>query len=518
LFPLFRATLAAVSLRERTDGELLARFVAHRDEDAFAELVRRLGPTVFGTCRSVLSNTEDAEDAFQVTFLILARKAATIRPVEHVGAWVHGVALLAARKARASRVRRAACESDLGGALAPIAPRAAAEPDLAGVVHEELDRLPNKYRVPIVLCDFRELTIAQAAAELGWVGGTVASRLSRGRALLAIRLRRRGLGAAAAAAALTRGATAVPPARLICVSVSAAGVGGAVPPDPPLLLGEVLRVMRAIQVRTFCLKLFVAAAVALSSVVVFGSAPAASVPAAKSPGADAHPIDRVKVEDLSALLEIHSVSKDLELTAEQTQKLDDASAKIQATIEDWALETLIDKIDKIENAKKKPQNIEVKDRGSAVVRDAIQVFGREAAAILKPEQMRRLKQIRFQAKGPAALLDRRAIRALGLTADQEDKIDAVVSAVETDPHVGPDGNMVEAVHPKGVEKLDATWAEVLKVLIPEQRAKWDALIGKRLPTPDLCQINRNSSNPDRLIHSTMSKMFSPGKIPPVSRP
>lgn len=106
LLPLVRATLASVRLGGLTDGELLTRFVASRDETAFAELVRRLGPTVPDVCRSMLRHADDAEDAFQMAFMVLARKAHTVRPPGRVAAWLHGVALLLARKARVRRAYR----------------------------------------------------------------------------------------------------------------------------------------------------------------------------------------------------------------------------------------------------------------------------------------------------------------------------------------------------------------------------------------------------------------------------
>ncbi|HJZ91591.1 MAG TPA: sigma-70 family RNA polymerase sigma factor [Gemmataceae bacterium] len=180
------------------DGELLDAYLARRDEAAFECLVWRHGPAVLGACRRILGNEADAEDAFQATFLVLVRKGHLVRPRAAVRAWLYGVACNVARKARADAARRRAKE--LATARPPAAPESA-DPDLRPTIDFEVDRLPEKYRVPVVLCELEGQPIAGAARMLGWPQGTMASRLARGRDLLARRLARHGLSVAGLVAA-----------------------------------------------------------------------------------------------------------------------------------------------------------------------------------------------------------------------------------------------------------------------------------------------------------------------------
>jgi RNA polymerase sigma factor (sigma-70 family) len=150
---------------------------------------------VLGVCYRVLGNKADAEDAFQATFLVLVRRAGGLAWPEQVSGWLHGVALRVSRKARAVRDRRPDRERIAVDPVAPDPP--ADQADLRRELDAELDRLPEKYRVPIVLCDLEGLTLQQTADRLGWPRGTVAGRLSRGRDLLRRRLTRRGSGLAA---------------------------------------------------------------------------------------------------------------------------------------------------------------------------------------------------------------------------------------------------------------------------------------------------------------------------------
>jgi RNA polymerase sigma factor (sigma-70 family) len=204
------------------DAELLGRFLAHRDERAFEALVRRHGPMVLGVCRRVLRNEADAEDAFQATFVVLVRKAHAVAPRSGVGNWLYGVAHKTALKARAMSSRRRARERQAGAA-----PRNAADETwapLLGALDDELSALPEKYRTAIVLCDLEGLSYRQAAARLGCPQGTLSGRLTRGRALLARRLARRGLTvpAAALAALLACEATATLPPPLLAAALRAA--------------------------------------------------------------------------------------------------------------------------------------------------------------------------------------------------------------------------------------------------------------------------------------------------------
>jgi RNA polymerase sigma factor (sigma-70 family) len=201
-----------------SDGQLLDCFLRRRDEAAFAALVRRHGPMVWGVCLRTLRNHHDAEDAFQATFLVLVRKAASIVPREQVAGWLHGVAYHTALKARAAAARRRLKERQ------PTAmTRSTADPhdrweELQPLLDRELSRLPEKYRIPVVLCDLEGKTRKEAARQLGWPEGTLSGRLARARALLARRLARHGLALSGGALALLladeAAIAAVPPAVL----------------------------------------------------------------------------------------------------------------------------------------------------------------------------------------------------------------------------------------------------------------------------------------------------------------
>ncbi|MCI0642046.1 MAG: hypothetical protein L0Y70_23460 [Gemmataceae bacterium] len=177
----------------KTDGELLESFITRRDEAAFAALVRRHGPMVLGVCHRLLGNAEDAEDAFQATYLVLARKAASVRPRELVGNWLHGVAIRTAQRARALTAKRKSRERQVVAMPEPAVPPQDLWHDLRPLIDQELGRLPDIYRAPILLCDLEGKSIKDATRHLGWPQGTLAGRLARGRKLLAQRLARRGL-------------------------------------------------------------------------------------------------------------------------------------------------------------------------------------------------------------------------------------------------------------------------------------------------------------------------------------
>src|SRR5262245_4853979 len=205
-----------------SDGQLLECFLARRDDAAFEALVRRHGAMVLGVCRRVLGDAHEAEDAFQATFLVLVRKAASVVPRGRVGNWLYGVAYRTALEARTAAARRRARESQAVRRIETADPVPAG--DFWALLDEELCRLPDRYRAVVVLCDLEGRTRKEAAHQLGWSEGTLSGRLARARALLAQRLTRRGVtpGVLLAAALTPGGASAAVPATLFATTVQIA--------------------------------------------------------------------------------------------------------------------------------------------------------------------------------------------------------------------------------------------------------------------------------------------------------
>lgn len=215
LLPQVERLFGAGTVAGLPEVALLERFLARRDELAFEVLVSRHGPLVLGVCRRLLRDPRDVEDAFQATFLILVRKAGSIQQRELLGPWLYGVAYRVARRSRAVKTRQHLRESELAEHEPPDTPDDPGWAELRSVLDEELARLPNKYREPVVLCYLQGLTHDEAASRLGCPVGTVRSRLARGRERLGVRLVRRGLA---------------PAAGLIGGSLATQTVGKSVPP------------------------------------------------------------------------------------------------------------------------------------------------------------------------------------------------------------------------------------------------------------------------------------------------
>ncbi|MFI5460140.1 MAG: RNA polymerase sigma factor, partial [Isosphaerales bacterium] len=279
-----------------TEGELLERFVTRRDETAFEALVARHGPMVLGVCRQLLRDPNDVDDAFQATFLVLVRKAGTLRRRDLLGNWLYGVAYRVAVRARSLSARRmarlvsdheavdlsAAQECRQDAALHRTTP---IEPEPAPWLHQEVSHLPEKYRIPILLCYFEGLTHDEAATRLGWPIGTVKGRLSRARDLLRKRLSRRGvtLSATALISHLTVGdAKAAVPAFLQLATLNAAralacpaGTSLVTMPAVSLpvtgLVEGVLQAMMFNQVKSVAFSLLFVAGTVATGVVVGGT-------------------------------------------------------------------------------------------------------------------------------------------------------------------------------------------------------------------------------------------------------
>jgi RNA polymerase sigma factor (sigma-70 family) len=257
----------AVLLRDdnMTDGQLLGCFVEQRDEGAFAALVRRHGPMVWGVSRRLL-NPHDAEDAFQATFLVLVRKAASIVPRQRVANWLYGVAHQTALHVRRTAARRGAREKQVAAMPEP----AVAEPDLWSdlqpLLDQELSRLPNAYREAIVLCDLEGKTRKEAARQLGLPEGTVGSRLARARTMLAKRLARHGLAVSAgtlAAVVLQNGASAAVPTSVVSSTIRVAGLLAAGQAAPGAISAKVAALAEGVAKAVFLNQLRIVSSVAL---------------------------------------------------------------------------------------------------------------------------------------------------------------------------------------------------------------------------------------------------------------
>jgi RNA polymerase sigma factor (sigma-70 family) len=222
-----RRTVLLRDVAGLTDGQLLENFISHRDGSALETLVQRHGPMVWGVCCRVLSNHHDAEDAFQVTFLVLVRKAASIASRELLPNWLYRVAYQTALKARATAAKRMAREKQVTEMPEPEAAQREIWHDLQPLLDQELSRLPDKYRIPILLCDLEGKTRREAAEQLGCPEGTVAGRLARARVLLAKRLTERGItlsGGALAVMLSQNAASACVPTSVVTTTIKTAAL------------------------------------------------------------------------------------------------------------------------------------------------------------------------------------------------------------------------------------------------------------------------------------------------------
>jgi len=212
----------------RSDKLLLDAFLTQKDQLAFEALVHRHGPMVLEVCRRVLRNAHDAEDAFQAAFMVLLRKAHSIGKRDLLANWLYGVAYRTALKARTNAGRRRARERDPKAMPPESAPAQEIPEELLAQLDLELNRLPEKLRAPVVLCDLQGLVRKEAARRLGWPLGTLNWRLARARAVLARKLTRHGLAlsAGAVAACLARHATAAAVPALLVAATVKTGIAG----------------------------------------------------------------------------------------------------------------------------------------------------------------------------------------------------------------------------------------------------------------------------------------------------
>jgi RNA polymerase sigma factor (sigma-70 family) len=312
-----------------TDSQLLDGFITRRDEAAFTVLVRRHGPMVLGVARRVLGNHHDAEDALQATFLVLARKAASLKSRELVGPWLYGVAYRTALRARDMNARRRAKEEQAREMRRPEAPTDDGWRELLPLLDRELDRLPERYRVAVVLCDLQGVTRRDAARRLNLPEGTVSSQLTRARRLLARRLARYGLavsgGALAAAlsgkpaSACVTGALAASTAKAAVLVAAGQGLAAGAVPARVLALTE--GVVKAMFLNTLksgsavvVLLGALGAGAGLLALLRLGAQPTATSPKVEA--------TRGGADDLEALrLEVEALRRELRATREELRNL-----------------------------------------------------------------------------------------------------------------------------------------------------------------------------------------------------
>jgi RNA polymerase sigma factor (sigma-70 family) len=318
-----------------TDARLLDLFLGERDEAAFEALVVRHGPMVLGVCRRVLRDPHEAEDAFQATFLVLAKKAASVSPREMVGNWLHGVAHRTALKAKALAARRFAKERQVRDVPRPEPIDQDALDDLRARLDRELGRLPAKYRAAVVLCDLEGTPRREAAAQLGLAEGTLSSRLCRGRQLLARRLAGRGQGVVPAALAEACAPAPVPAPLLVSTVKAATLVAGgqavtaAVTAKVAALTEGVLQAMSLTKLK-YVLAL-VLVVVVLSAGTVAGPAVATLVPPWPRPGHALATLDPpVEPEVFSSREDEQKPDKQEKPKPAQKEKKPDPSRRVKA--------------------------------------------------------------------------------------------------------------------------------------------------------------------------------------------
>ena len=472
---------------ERSDEALLADYLTRRDEAAFALLVRRHQQTVWAACARFLPDPDDREDAFQATFLALARTGHLLADRGGLGGWLYRVAGRVARKARVAAARRKRREALAAGVPEEEAPASSPpDADLLAVVGEELDRLPERYRLAVLACDFDGLGRAEAARRLGCGAGTLSARLHRGRRRLAALLRARGITAPVAALAALAGRTAPAPAAL--ARQTAERIAG--PPATAALaraadlvsLTTTEMVMRIVKRATAA-----AALVALVAVGGFvspgGATPRAPLAPQAGPGDRATPPPATAVNHLRN----RKVHRELNCTADQRVAIADHfddQFEAAANAPPLLPQPVPPGLDKealkefLESAAR--ERTKADEDGSRAM----------AAKVLTPAQLARLVELDRQVRGAEALLDPPVAAALKLTDGQKgDVVAALTKAAQGRGNAQPDALVT------GLEGVARYWhldpqqrkaaiADAEKCLTDAQRAVWKKMVGVPAKTFD----------------------------------
>jgi membrane fusion protein (multidrug efflux system) len=302
-----------------SDRQLLALFVQHRDEDSFTSLLNRHSPMVMGVCRRVLRDQHDAEDAYQATFLIFARKAASVRAQDSIGGWLYRVAYRTALEARARIVRRRGKEQQVNELPDPAVQPDEGRPELLASLDKEIDHLPDKYRVPVVLCELEGRSRKEVARLLGVPEGTLSWRLAQAKKLLAQRLARRGL--AVSGVALAAVMTPATTSAFLRVSTVKAVVSVEAVPAEVLALTE--GVMKAMLLNKLKITVCMTVLALMAGIGAGGVAYRAVAQETKKVDSNRSAIGPPATDDLEAMrLEIEALRKALQATRERVKMLE----------------------------------------------------------------------------------------------------------------------------------------------------------------------------------------------------
>jgi RNA polymerase sigma factor (sigma-70 family) len=449
-----------------TDGELVGAFLARHDAAAFETLVRRHGGMVLGVCRRVLGNVDDADDAFQATFMVLVRRAASVVPRDKVGNWLYGVAYKTSLSAKRIIARRRAREKQVTDMPHPYTDAKQDRLDLQHLLDQELSQLPEKYRLPVVLCDLEGRTRREVARQLRLPEGTLSNRLSAGRQRLAGRLTRRGLtlSAGSVATVLSQQASAALPPALVAstvntaIQVAAAPAALAVllPPALATLTQEVLRTMGLIK-----LKLIVALVLTLG---MLGAGTAWTLQSA----------DKSPAKGAPAAGKTVAVQKD------------DAAKKAQARSQ----EVLHDAFKEFNAATNEPRDLRHRLLADMAILQAR--LGDRRAALKLFEQARDIVD---------ALPDESRINEWRMLAKAEAKAGAMDEAIATTRRI-----------PEGNPSRDSTFQEVATELAKLMREKDALKVGDLIENPQQKSWVRNM-----LLEQAVLAYANAGKIPQALR-
>jgi RNA polymerase sigma factor (sigma-70 family) len=425
-----------------SDAELLERFIADRDEIAFEVLVRRHGPMVFAVCQRVLHHTQDAEDAFQATFLVLAHKASSISPRSKLAGWLHGVAHRTSLKARYRAIHRSEVEKRVPTRSPDDMHSDMISTEVEAMLDQEIASLPDRYRLPIILCDLEGRLRTEVASVLRCSEGTLSSRLTRGRRMLAERLNRRGIGPTAGAVTLVLTARSTVLAESLILDTvpvvlaslaNPAGISSAASPNVAQLATGVMKGMFLNKLRAAAIGALAIAAVSFAALVSYPNhAPSAHAAtgqvAAKVSQADSKTTPDAATEVDGHLLLNRKVLKDMKCDIDQLDKimdaLEDADQKSQQKIDEVMQQGF-------RNANG-PQGFQkaMQDAQEAGAKEFKKAVDNVMSKYLSAPQKTRLKEIDLQARGYEAFQLPVVAKALDLAPKQKEELEKIATQVK----------------------------------------------------------------------------------------